>query len=65
MPKDLNMNEKYFKIASDLMESSNLCADEEAANILKNGSLKIFELAKSQSSLIKTAQAKTGTEDAE
>lgn len=53
--KDANMTDRYFSIAEDLMELSNLCADEEAVNILKNGSLKIFKLAESHGGIIKTA----------
>jgi hypothetical protein len=58
------MVERYFKIASELMDISNMCADEEAANILKNGSLKIIQLAESHGGIIKRAE-KESDSDAE
>lgn len=57
--KDFNMVQKYFDAANDLMELSNLCADEEAINILKNGYLKIIELAESHGAIIKRAEDDT------
>lgn len=54
--KDFNMIDRYFSAASELMDLANLCADENAANILKNGSLKISELAELHGGIIKRAE---------
>ena len=51
------MVERYFQRANELMDLANQCADEEAANILKDGSLKIFELAQSHGGFIKIAKS--------
>lgn len=56
------MTERYFKTASDLMDLANQCEDEEAINILKNGSLHIFELAQSHGGFIKTAKLNSETD---
>lgn len=48
--------ERYFQRANELMNLANLCADEEAANILKAGSMKILELVQSHGGLIKIAK---------
>lgn len=53
------MVERYFMTASELMTLASECADEEAANVLKNGALKIFALAQSHGGLIKTAKSKS------
>ncbi len=52
------MIEHYFRTASELMDLSHQCTDEDAINILKTGSEKIFELAKSHGGFIKTAEEK-------
>ena len=56
--KGSTMSERYFKTANEIMNFSDQCADEEAINILKDGYLKIFELAERQGSIIKRASTK-------
>lgn len=51
------MSERYFQRANELMDLANQCADEEAANILRDGSLRIFELAQSHGAIIKIAKS--------
>ncbi len=66
------MIKEYFKAANQVMELVNQCEDDEVANILKAGSSRIFDLAKSHGGIMRHAslelsevteeEAFTGTE---
>ncbi len=64
------MIKEYFKAANEVMELANQCEDQDVANILRAGSSKIFDLAKSHGGILKQAsledvaeeEAFTGTE---
>ncbi len=64
------MVNEYFKAANEVMELAHQCEDMEIISILKAGSLRIFELAESNSGIFKhpnlentdVEEAFTGTE---
>jgi len=50
------MTNEYFKAANEVMELAGQCEDLEVANILKAGSSRIFDLARSHGGILKPVE---------